>query len=167
VPFAHTQRQIVALTPPETRVIFYRRFMLRIAERLALREGALALVTGDSIGQVASQTLPNLSVISSTVGMPVLRPLVGDDKEEIIQTARRIGTFPVSILPDVDCCSLFVPKHPETRARAAAIEEMEAALDVEELVAAALEGTERETFESYSAELPTAEAIPSHGNGPS
>ena len=88
VPFAHTQRQIVALTPPETRVIFYRRFMMRIAERLALREGALALVTGDSIGQVASQTLPNLSVISSTVSMPVLRPLVGDDKEEIIQTAR-------------------------------------------------------------------------------
>ncbi len=167
VPFAHTQRQIVALTPPETRVVFYRRFMLRIAERLALKEGALALVTGDSIGQVASQTLANLSVISSTVGMPVLRPLVGDDKEEIIQTARRIGTFPVSILPDVDCCSLFVPKHPETRARVAAIEKIEAALDVEELVEAALEGAEREIFESCPSESPAAEAIPSHGNGPS
>ena len=167
VPFAHTQRQIVALTPPETRVVFYRRFMLRIAERLALKEGALALVTGDSIGQVASQTLANLSVISSTVAMPVLRPLVGDDKEEIIQTARRIGTFRVSILPDVDCCSLFVPKHPETRARAAAIEEIEAALDVEELVAAALDGAEREIFESVPSELPAAAAIPSRGNGPS
>ena len=167
VPFAHTQRQIVALTPPETRVIFYRRFMLRIAERLALREGALALVTGDSIGQVASQTLPNLSVISSTVGMPVLRPLVGDDKEEIIQTARRIGTFPVSILPDVDCCSLFVPRHPETRAQAAAIEETEAALDVEELVAAALDGAERETFDSASSETPITEAGLSTRNDPS
>jgi thiamine biosynthesis protein ThiI len=86
--------------------------------------------------------------------MPVLRPLVGDDKEEIIQTARRIGTFPVSILPDVDCCSLFVPKHPETRAEAKAIEELEKALDVEELVTAALEGAERETFETVSSETP-------------
>ena len=167
VPFAHTQRQIVAHTPPETRVVFYRRFMLRIAERLALREGALALVTGDSIGQVASQTLANLSVISSTVGMSVLRPLVGDDKEEIIQTARRIGTFSISILPDVDCCSLFVPKHPETRARAAAIEEIEAVLDVEDLVASALDGAERETFESSSSGMQEAEAIPSLGNRPS
>lgn len=167
VPFAHTQRQIVAHTPPETRVVFYRRFMLRIAEKLALKEGALALVTGDSLGQVASQTLDNLSVISSTVGMPVFRPLVGDDKEEIIQTARRIGTFPVSILPDVDCCSLFVPKHPETRARAAAIEKIETALEVEDLVAAALDGAEREIFASVPSESPEAEAIPSHGNGPS
>ena len=156
VPFAETQRQIVAQTPSETRVVFYRRFMLRIAERIALQEGALALVTGDSIGQVASQTLENLSVISSTVSMPVLRPLVGDDKEEIIRMARRIGTYSISILPDVDCCSLFVPRHPETRAEIAGIERIEESLEVESLVEAALQGSERETID----QIPSGMQVP-------
>ncbi len=129
VPFAEAQRRIVALTPPETRVILYRRLMLRAAQRIARRERAKALVTGDSIGQVASQTLDNLAVVSSVARLPVFQPLIGDDKEEIVALARRIGTYEISIRPDQDCCSLFVPKHPETRARLSAIQEIEKSLD--------------------------------------
>jgi tRNA uracil 4-sulfurtransferase len=138
VPFAEAQRQIVAYTPPETRVILYRRLMVKIAERVAAREHALALVTGDSIGQVASQTLENLSVIGQATRMSVLRPLVGDDKEEIIQWSRQIGTMELSITPETDCCSLFIPRHPETRADLSDIERSEQKLDVERLVEDAL-----------------------------
>jgi thiamine biosynthesis protein ThiI len=132
VPFADIQRRIMVETPVETRVILYRRYMMRLAERIARREKARLLVTGDSLGQVASQTLENIDVISRSVSMPILRPLVGSDKEEIIELARRIGSYPISILPDQDCCSLFVPKHPETRSKLAPIELIEAGLDVTE-----------------------------------
>jgi tRNA uracil 4-sulfurtransferase len=138
VPFAEAQRQIVAYTPPETRVILYRRLMVRIAERVAARERALALVTGDSIGQVASQTVENLSVIGQATRMPLLRPLVGDDKEEIIQRSRQIGTMELSVIPETDCCSLFIPRHPETRADLAGIERTEMKLDMETLIEDAL-----------------------------
>ncbi len=138
IPFADAQRQVVAFTPVETRVIMYRRIMMRLAEAIARRERAQALVTGDSIGQVASQTLENLRAVSDATGFPILRPLVGEDKEEIVAVARRIGTFETSILPHDDCCSLFVPKHPETRARLEGIRRIEGELDIETIVGDAL-----------------------------
>jgi thiamine biosynthesis protein ThiI len=147
VPFAEAQRQVVALCPPEVRVILYRRLMLRLAERIAVRTRALALVTGDSIGQVASQTLENLHVIGAVAQLPVLRPLIGEDKEEIIQMARRLGTFEISTGPDVDCCSLFVPRHPETRAKLQNIERVEQSLDLEAIQQDALARTVRERIE--------------------
>lgn len=147
IPFAELQRQIVAFTPAETRVILYRRFMMRLAEEIARREGAHALVTGESIGQVASQTLENLRVVSDATHLPILRPLIGEDKEEIIAVARRIGTFPVSILPHEDCCSLFVPKHPETRARLEGIERIESRLEIDSMIQGALEQIETEKVE--------------------
>jgi thiamine biosynthesis protein ThiI len=142
VPFADIQRQIMVETPAATRVILYRRYMMRIAERIAWRERARALVTGESVGQVASQTIENIDVISRAVTMPILRPLIGDDKNEIIDVARRIGTYDISILPDEDCCSLFVPKHPETRARLDQVQEAESRLQVDELLKAALTSSE-------------------------
>ncbi|MBI4444556.1 MAG: tRNA 4-thiouridine(8) synthase ThiI [Acidobacteria bacterium] len=152
VPFADCQQQVVAFTPAETRVILYRRLMLRIAERIALREGAQALVTGDSLGQVASQTLENLAVIGSAAALPLLRPCVGEDKEEIIQLARKIGTFEISIQPDVDCCSLFVPRHPETRARGAGIERVEQQLDLEAMIERAVSSSRIEKLGLFAEE---------------
>jgi len=139
IPFAEVQREIVAYTPPPLRVVLYRRFMIRIARALARSEGTGALITGDSLGQVASQTLDNLLAVSEAAGdMAIFRPLIGDDKEEIIRSAREIGTYELSILPDQDCCSLFVPRHPETMARPEQVARAEALLDVPRLVAAAL-----------------------------
>jgi thiamine biosynthesis protein ThiI len=147
VPFAEVQRHIMVDTPLETRVILYRRYMLRLAERIAHREKARVLVTGDSVGQVASQTIENIDVISRAVQMPILRPLVGDDKLEIVAVARRIGTYEISIQPDQDCCSLFVPKHPETKANLSEVERSEARLNVEEVMNNALESAEIEVSE--------------------
>jgi thiamine biosynthesis protein ThiI len=135
IPFAAAQRAIVAHASRPLRVVLYRRFMMRIASAVALRNGAETLVTGESLGQVASQTLANMTVIEKAAGLPILRPLLGMDKNEIIQQARVLGTFETSIIPDQDCCSLFVPAHPETRARLEAVEETEHALEVERLVA--------------------------------
>lgn len=146
VPFAELQREIVAYSPPRLRVLLYRRYMMRIAEALATREKAIALVTGDNLGQVASQTLENLRVVSAVTQLPVLRPLIGDDKEDIIRSARALGTYDISILPDQDCCAMFVPKHPETMARLEQMEEAEKALDSSRLITAALESTTRETI---------------------
>jgi tRNA uracil 4-sulfurtransferase len=145
-PFAELQREIVAYAPPPLRVVLYRRFMLRIAETLAQREKALALVTGDSLGQVASQTLENIRTISAAVAVPVFRPLIGSDKEEIIQTARMIGTYETSIQADQDCCSLFIPRHPETMSSIEQAERAEANLDIPRLVQDSLEATLRESI---------------------
>ena len=142
IPFAEIQRHIMAGTPMDTRVILYRRFMMRLAAEIARREKARVLVTGDSVGQVASQTIENIDVISRAVDMPILRPLIGDDKMEIVEVARRIGTYEISIQPDQDCCSLFVPKHPETRANLAEVETSEGRLDVAEAMGQALESAE-------------------------
>ena len=142
IPFADVQRHIMVETPAETRVILYRRYMMRLAEKIAWREKARVLVTGDSVGQVASQTIENIDVISRAVTMPILRPLVGDDKNEIIRVARHIGTFETSIQPDQDCCSLFVPKHPQTHARLERIEASEKCLDVEAALKEALRSSE-------------------------
>jgi thiamine biosynthesis protein ThiI len=138
VPFAEVQRAIVARAQRNLRVILYRRFMLRIASVLAASVGADALVTGDSLGQVASQTLENMTVIEQAATLPVIRPLVGMDKNEIIDEARRLGTFEISIVPDQDCCSLFVPPHPATRARLAEVENAEAVFDIPGMVAEAI-----------------------------
>jgi thiamine biosynthesis protein ThiI len=148
VPFADVQREIVAYTPPPLRVILYRRFMVRIAEALARTEGAAALVTGDSLGQVASQTLENLRVVSAAAAeLPIFRPLVGDDKEDVIRVARTIETYEISILPDQDCCTLFVPKHPETGANLAQVARAESMLQLDRLIAAALAATTCEMVE--------------------
>ena len=147
-PLSEIQKRVIVETPPSYRVLLYRRFMLRIAETLARRAGAKALVTGESCGQVSSQTLDNIAVVDQAADMPVLRPLIGLNKEEIVAMARKIGTFPVSIQPDQDCCSLFVPKHPETRGRLAVVERLEAGLPVAELVAESLAGVARETIPS-------------------
>jgi len=146
VPFAELQREIVAYAPPALRVVLYRRFMVRIAEALALRERLAALVTGDSLGQVASQTLENLRTISAAAILPIFRPLIGDDKEDIMRMARDIGTYDISILADQDCCSLFVPKHPETCASVEKAEAAEASLDVTRLVEAALGSLAKEAI---------------------
>ncbi|HWP24510.1 MAG TPA: tRNA uracil 4-sulfurtransferase ThiI [Candidatus Binatia bacterium] len=146
VPFGEIQRQIVASVGRPLRVVLYRRMMLRIAEAIARREKAKALVTGESLGQVASQTLDNLAVIQQASRLPILRPLVGMDKQEIIDQARRIGTFEISSIPDQDCCQLFVPKHPATKARLADVEEGEAKFDFKALVQYGVENAAEEEF---------------------
>jgi thiamine biosynthesis protein ThiI len=140
VSFGEIQREVVAKAPAELRVVLYRRLMVRIAEMIARRERALALCTGESLGQVASQTLYNLAVIDEVAALPVLRPLIGMDKEEITREARALGTFATSILPDQDCCTLFVPQHPATRATPEEARRAEEALDVPALVARGAEG---------------------------
>ena len=142
VPFGELQQQIVGAAPAPYRVVLYRRYMLRIAVALAHQTGAEALVTGDSLGQVASQTLPNLRVIEAVSALPVLRPLIGMDKAEITQEAQAIGTYSMSIQPDQDCCTLFVPRHPATRTTLAAIEAAEQALDTPALIQMALDGVQ-------------------------
>ena len=135
VPFGDIQSEIVTSVPQELRVVLYRRFMMRIAEALALREGAEGLVTGESLGQVASQTLPNLRAIDSVVSeVPVLRPLIGRDKIEIEAIARRIGTYEISIDPHQDCCVLFVPRQVTTHATREQLDEVEKELNVDALV---------------------------------
>lgn len=148
VPFSEVQRHIMVDTPLETRVILYRRYMMRLAEEIARKERVRVLVTGDSVGQVASQTIENIDVISRAVTMPILRPLVGEDKVEIVDLARRVGTYDISIQPDQDCCSLFVPKHPETKANLRQVEESEKRLDVEAAMKQALESAEVWTAKS-------------------
>jgi tRNA uracil 4-sulfurtransferase len=135
IPFGDIQSEIVTAVPQELRIVAYRRFMMRIAEALALREGIGGLVTGESLGQVASQTLPNLTAIGSVVAsMPVLRPLIGRDKIEIEADAKKIGTYEISIQPHQDCCVLFVPRKVTTHATAAELESAETALDAQALV---------------------------------
>ncbi len=146
VPFGEIQRQIVAAVARPLRVVLYRRMMLRIAEAIARKEKAKALVTGESLGQVASQTLDNMAVIQQAARLPILRPLVGMDKQEIIDQARRIGTFEISSIPDQDCCQLFVPKHPATKARFDEVEEDETKFDVKELLRYGIDNSIEEEF---------------------
>ena len=134
VAFGEIQQQVVLAVPGPMRVVVYRRLMLRIAERIARARGAQALVTGDVVGQVASQTLENLAVIGAVAGLPLFRPLIGMDKEEITAEAIKIGSYPISIIPDQDCCTLFTPRNPQTRSRLPDIEKAEAALPIDELV---------------------------------
>lgn len=142
VPFAPLQQRIILSVAGPLRVVVYRRFMVRIAEAIARREHAGALVTGESLGQVGSQTLRNMATVGDAATMPILRPLVGMDKSEIIEQAQAIDTFDTSILPDEDCCTLFVPRSPSTAVSLQEAERAERELDIDELVAQAVEATE-------------------------
>jgi thiamine biosynthesis protein ThiI len=146
VAFGELQQQVLLNCPAELRVIIYRRLMLRIAERLATAWRARALVTGEVVGQVASQTLENLTNIAEAIRLQVLRPLVGMDKDEIAAAAARIGTLPISNIPDQDCCTLFTPRHPATRSRIEQILAAEARLPIDTMVAAAVDGVVMEDF---------------------
>ena len=148
VPFGELQQQVVLSVPAELRVVIYRRLMMRIAERLARQWHARALVTGEVIGQVASQTLENLTAIANATTMEILRPLVGMDKDEIVAQAEELGTFPISIIPDQDCCQLFTPRHPATRARLDRVEAAERALPIEEMVTAAVHASSVADFKA-------------------
>lgn len=151
VPFADLQQIIVTETPTPFRVLLYRRMMTRIAQRVASLVDAEALVTGESLAQVASQTLTNLRSIEAIAEIPILRPLIGFDKVEIIAKAVEIGTFEISTQPHQDCCSLFVPKHPATHASIADLDKAEAGLDISALVDATMDGIEKQVVSfSYS-----------------
>ncbi len=143
VPFAAIQQEIRERCPENYRTVLYRRMMQRIGARIARAERAGALVTGDSLGQVASQTLENLACIEEAAELPVLRPLIGFDKHETIAIARRIGTYELSIEPEPDCCTVFQPRSPVIHGRLDLCRDAESALDVEGLVRSAVEGTER------------------------
>jgi thiamine biosynthesis protein ThiI len=138
VPFEPLQREIAARAPEAFRILLYRRLMLRVAERIALRGGGKGLITGDSLGQVASQTLQNLQAVGAIARLPLYRPLIGDDKLEIQEIARRIGTYDISEQPFHDCCPVFQPKSPALFATAEALDAAEATLDVPSLVDRAL-----------------------------
>jgi thiamine biosynthesis protein ThiI len=156
VPFGELQQQVVLSVAPDLRVVIYRRLMLRIAARLAHQWHARALVTGEVIGQVASQTLENLTTIAAAIDMEILRPLVGMDKDEIVAEAAAIGTLPISNIPDQDCCTLFTPRHPATRARREEAAQAEAQLPIDAMVEAAVQAAVVERFKYPVLELPAA-----------
>lgn len=141
VPFTEIQDKIAENCPEDYFTLIMRRMMMRISEKIAKSKGSLALITGESLGQVASQTLPALVTTDSVVNMPVLRPLIGMDKEEIIKIARNIDTFETSILPYEDCCTVFTPKHPKTRPTLELCEEAEKNLEIEALIEKAIAET--------------------------
>lgn len=142
VPFGDYQREIAGSVPPGLRVIMYRRLMFKVAQALAAREKAGALVTGESLGQVASQTLENIAATDSAVSMPVFRPLIGTDKQEIIAQAKELGTFEISSQDAPDCCTLFMPRNPETHAKLADVLEAEKPLPIDAWVAEIVENVE-------------------------
>ena len=149
VPFGEVQQQVVLTVPGPMRVVVYRRLMFRIAERIARMRGAQALVTGEVVGQVASQTLENLAVIGNAASLPVFRPLIGMDKDEITAEAQRVGSYPISIIEDQDCCTLFTPRNPLTRARLADIERAELSLPIDELVEGAVRAARWKSSNSH------------------
>ena len=153
VAFGELQQQVVLAVPPQYRVVIYRRLMLRIAEQLARKWKSRALVTGEAVGQVASQTLENMTVIAEACSLEILRPLVGMDKDEISNGAAAIGTLTISNIPDQDCCTLFTPRNPATRARLADVMRAEAALHIDAIVAAAVAAA---TIEEFSYPVPRA-----------
>ncbi|SLM48295.1 putative tRNA sulfurtransferase [Nitrospira japonica] len=155
VPFGTIQREIVAQAPAPYRVVLYRRLMVRIAGELAQREKCWGLVTGDSLGQVASQTPENLTVIEEAAEVPILRPLIGMDKTEITRQAEHIGTFTTSIEPDEDCCSLFTPPHPSTRTRIDDIRRIERSFDTGGLVKQGVDAAEPSEFTFPLRQAPT------------
>ena len=143
VPFTHIQEEIRDKCPEEFFTLVMRRFMMRISQRIADSNGCRALVTGENLGQVASQTMDAMGVTEAVTDLPILRPLIGFDKTEIISRAREIGTFETSILPYEDCCTVFTPRHPRTKPKLSELEEIEKALDVEGLVEEAFANIER------------------------
>ena len=147
VPFTHIQEEIAEKCPEDYFTLIMRRFMMRIAERIARDNKAKAIVTGENLGQVASQTMDAMASTQAVISTPVLQPLIGMDKAEIIQWARKIGTFDTSILPYEDCCTVFTPKHPCTKPKLKDVEAAEAGMDIDGLIAEAVAGIERITVE--------------------
>ena len=145
IPFTEIQEEIRRACPEDHFTLIMRRFMMRLAERVARRTGCKALVTGECLGQVASQTMDALTVSDDACAMPVLRPVIGMDKEEIVRLSRNIGTFDTSILPYEDCCTVFTPRHPRTHPVLEEVVQYESALDIEGLIQRAMEGVERVT----------------------
>ncbi len=143
VPFANIQKEIFLNISPKLRVIFYRRLMFNIAQKIARKEKALGIVTGESVGQVASQTLENINATQYGITLPIIRPLICIDKDDIIEKAREIKTFDISILPHDDCCSRFLPKHPETRAKIEDVLVEEKKIDVDLMVKSVLDKVEK------------------------
>jgi thiamine biosynthesis protein ThiI len=160
VPFDAVQRQIVTATYESYRVLLYRRMMARIAREIARAERALGLVTGDSVSQVASQTLHNLAALDRGMDVPIYRPLAGDDKTEILKLARAIGTYKISCEPFEDCCPRFMPRSPAIFTRPEQLEEAESGLDIESLVTLGLEGTSALDFKFQNGEVTCHEAQP-------
>lgn len=150
VPFGEAQRQIALACPTSLRVIMYRRVMYSVAERIARLEGAKAIVTGESLGQVASQTLENIAAVNEMVTLPVLRPLIGSDKQEIIERAHEIGTYDISCETAPDCCTLFMPRAPETHARLDAVREAWDAFDHDAMIEELVQNVEYIDFPSSS-----------------
>ena len=148
VPFTHIQEEIRDKCPEEYFTLIMRRFMMRIAKRIADANGAKAIVTGENLGQVASQTMEAMASTQAVVDLPVLQPLIGMDKEEIVTLTRKIGTFETSILPYEDCCTVFTPRHPRTHPKLKDVEAAESALDIEALVDEAVKGIERIRLEN-------------------
>ncbi len=146
IPFIDIQKEIMAKAPSELRVLLYRRYMIRLSEQIANIENAKALVTGENVGQVASQTISNIRVVAEVTDLPILRPLAGFDKDEIIERAKQIGTFDISIQPYEDCCSLFVPKNPATKATPESLSLAEKELEMEVLLNIAIEHSEIKEF---------------------
>lgn len=142
VSFIDIQKMIMTTAPAKYRVLMYRRLMLKIAEQIAVKRGSQAIVTGENLGQVASQTIENMTSVGKAVTLPILRPLVGENKEDIIREAKRIGTYNISIRPHEDCCTLFVPKNPATKSWSEELEREEAKMSVEELIKNAIEKIE-------------------------
>jgi thiamine biosynthesis protein ThiI len=147
VPFGERQREISLAVPQSLRIITYRRIMLAVAERIAQLEGAKALVTGESLGQVASQTLDNIAAVNEMVSMPVLRPLIGSDKMEIMRRAEQIGTHDISSQSAEDCCTLFMPRRPETHARMDAVHEAWDSFDHDAMIEQLVEAVEYQDFD--------------------
>jgi thiamine biosynthesis protein ThiI len=146
VPFEDIQQAVIAASPAELRMLLYRRAMLRVANVVRREERALATIVGDAVGQVASQTLPNLAAVYEAADPPVLAPLIGENKMDTVAAAQRIGTYEISVRPGEDCCGLLVAKHPATAATLAELRAAEAGIDLDPLIAAALAGRETVRF---------------------
>ena len=146
LPFSKIQMEIKSITFPKYRVLLYRRLMLKIAEKIAQKENCQALVTGESLGQVSSQTLPNIKIIESGIKIPILRPLIGFDKEEIINLAKKIRTFSISIKPQEDCCTLFIPKHASAKENSKEIKKIEKKIDIKKEVEKIIKEAEIERY---------------------
>jgi len=161
VPFEQIQREIVARAPEEFRILLYRRMMLRIAERVARSNRALGLITGDSLAQVASQTLHNMAAVGAATRMPLYRPLVGDDKIEIMDAARKIGTHDISAEPFHDCCPIFLPRNPALHASVEELDRAEITLDIEALIRQGIDTLSIERYRYGNGEVEKVESFKS------
>ncbi|MGH9738647.1 MAG: tRNA uracil 4-sulfurtransferase ThiI [Candidatus Acidiferrales bacterium] len=160
IPFEEIQREIVRYAPERLRILLYRRMMLRITELFARRDRALALLTGDSLGQVASQTLRNLAAVDAAASMLVFRPLIGTDKMEILEVARQIGTYDISSEPFHDCCPVFLPRAPELSAKPQDLDDAEAKLDLRALIAQGVRGATVQKFTYVEGQIEASEPVP-------